>query len=272
MSSELNYRLIDSIHELEQVVELQIKIWGSEATTHLPQLLASAHNGGIVNGAFNKENLIGFCYAFPGYKNNNLYLCSHMLGILPSYRNGGIGSHLKLEQRKRALECGYRKIIWTFDPLQTRNAYLNLNRLGGYVREYYTSHYGEMKDKINIGLPTDRLLLEWDIDSSPLADGESGDQKSSNWKRYHLCFKWSIKDDLPYPNLNKGLENGHEGYLLPVPTNIDSMKDSNLELAYQWRIAIRNLLIPLLNSGYQITGLLKNEQHVHYYVVEKLHK
>ncbi|MCK9910977.1 GNAT family N-acetyltransferase, partial [Microbacteriaceae bacterium K1510] len=99
----IHYRIVTGIEEIEAVVQMQIHVWGDNNVTPLAQLVASIHNGGIVIGAYEGEKLVGFCYGFPGFEHKETYLCSHMLGILPEYRDRGIGKQLKLEQRKWAL-------------------------------------------------------------------------------------------------------------------------------------------------------------------------
>ncbi|MEJ8545666.1 hypothetical protein [Brevibacillus borstelensis] len=110
MQPDIRYQVITDIAGIEAVVSLQEAIWGNGSITPLAQLIASIHNGGVVIGAFAEEQLTGFCYGFPGFRQGETYLCSHMLGMLPAYRDYGIGKRLKLEQRLWALEHGYRKM------------------------------------------------------------------------------------------------------------------------------------------------------------------
>jgi predicted GNAT superfamily acetyltransferase len=117
-------------------------------------------------GAFDGERMIGFTLAIVGFTNGLVFLHSHMTGVLAEYRDRGVGRALKLFQREEALGRGIRLIVWTFDPLETRNAHFNLNRLGAISRKYFTNLYGFTSSPLHRGLPTDRLWAEWMLDSA----------------------------------------------------------------------------------------------------------
>src|SRR3970282_1162763 len=110
--------------------------------------------------------------------------CSHMLAVLPEYRDQKIGYRLKLAQREAVHEQAVRLITWTYDPLESRNANLNINRLGGIVRTYKRNHYGEMQDGLNAGLPSDRLLVEWWITSNRVKQRLSSERKQLALESY----------------------------------------------------------------------------------------
>ena len=157
--------------EFQDAVDLQQKIWGFADTDLLPVRLfvVATKVGGQALGAFDAGRLIGFCLAIPGLKpGGQYYLHSHMLGVLPEYRNAGVGRMLKLEQRTDALARGIDLIEWTFDPLELKNAYLNIERLGAIVRRYLPNQYGTTSSHLHGGLPTDRLVAEWWV-ASPRA-------------------------------------------------------------------------------------------------------
>src|SRR5205807_6359307 len=116
---------------------------------------------GQVIGAFDGDLVIGFAMAFPGYKAGRPYLHSHMLAVLPEYRNAGLGRRLKLAQRQEALSRGFDLMEWTFDPLEIKNAHLNIVRLGAIARRYQPDFYGPSSSPLQGGLPTDRLYAEW---------------------------------------------------------------------------------------------------------------
>lgn len=151
--------------ELQACVELQVSVWGFAPRDAVPfNQLHVAHTwGGRVFVAVDGDRVVGFCYGLAGRQQGGPALLSHMLGVLPEYRGRGLGARLKLAQGHWAREQGYDLITWTYDPLEARNANLNINRLGGFARRYLADHYGEMADELNRGLPTDRLLLEWHL-------------------------------------------------------------------------------------------------------------
>lgn len=272
MNGNISYQPITDIDDINKVVELQRRIWGPDVVTTLPQLVAAVHNGGVIIGAYDNEQVIGFCYGFPCFKNGQIYLCSHMAGIDPEYRNLGIGNQLKLKQRNWALEYGYRKIIWTFDPLETRNAYLNLCKLGGYVRTYIENYYGTMNDPLNQDLPSDRFQVEWDLDSiktNQIIQGQS--QEMEVWKLYRSLIQYEFKDLLstPITRISLGSENG---YLVPVPGDIHLMKSKNIELGKKWRIELRKVFQEAFSKGYIAVSLIKGTDSIYYYVLEKSEK
>ena len=155
--------------DLKSVVRLQRQIWGFEDVDLIPLRLfvVASKIGGQVYGAFDDTQLIGFCMAIPGLKpGGKTYLHSHMLGVLAEYRNSGVGRALKLTQRDDALSRGIDLIAWTFDPLELKNAFFNMERLGAVVRRYVPNQYGTTSSPLHGGLPTDRCIAEWWIASA----------------------------------------------------------------------------------------------------------
>jgi predicted GNAT superfamily acetyltransferase len=154
--------------EFEEVLRLQQAIWGFADIDILPVrfLVVVSQVGGHILGAYDGDMMVGFCFASPGIKpDGRPYLHSHMLGVLPAYHNAGIGRRLKLRQREEALARSIQLIEWTFDPLELKNAFLNIERLGAMVRRYHENQYGVTASPLHGGLPTDRCYAEWWIDS-----------------------------------------------------------------------------------------------------------
>lgn len=154
--------------EFAEVVRLQQEIWGFEDVELLPlRLFVVADKiGGQVLGAFDAGCMVAFCLCIPGLKpGGKFYLHSHMLGVLPEYRNTGLGRRMKLTQRQYAIAQAVDLIEWTFDPLEIRNAFFNIERLGAIVRRYVPNQYGTTTSHLHGGLPTDRLVAEWWIES-----------------------------------------------------------------------------------------------------------
>jgi predicted GNAT superfamily acetyltransferase len=172
--------------ELEACVQMQIETWGYDDSDIIPRkaFLVAQKIGGQVLGAFDTtlpgaapdgtpESMVGFAMSLPGVKtgkkstdgNPQPYLHSHMLAVRDHYRDRGLGAQLKLEQRREALSRGIRHMEWTFDPLEITNAHLNIHKLGAIVRSYYVNFYGVSSSRLQGGLPTDRLVAEWYLDS-----------------------------------------------------------------------------------------------------------
>src|SRR5438105_1416259 len=159
--------VMEKIREETAELELQRQIWGEADLEVEPATLfvVAAHTGGQVLGAFEDGRLIGYTLAVVGLRNGTAYLHSHMTGVQNEYRDRGVGRMLKLFQRQEALSRGIRLVQWTFDPLELRNAHFNLNRLGAICRQYLPNLYGTTTSPLHRGMATDRLLVEWHLDS-----------------------------------------------------------------------------------------------------------
>lgn len=165
---EIEVRQLFQLPEFREVLHLQKVIWGFADVELLPLrfLVVVSKIGGHVFGAYAAGEMVGFCFAIPGVRDGGLpYLHSHMLGVLPQYHNAGIGRRLKLRQREDALTRGIELIEWTFDPMELKNAFFNIERLGAIVRRYSKNQYGVTASPLHGGLPTDRLIAEWWINS-----------------------------------------------------------------------------------------------------------
>lgn len=154
-----------TVHEeFAEAVQLQQEIWGFADIELLPVRLfiTATKVGGQAFGAYDAGRMVAFLLAIPGLKpDGKHYLHSHMLGVRAEYRNSGLGRALKLEQRADALARGIELVEWTFDPLELKNAYFNIERLGAVVQRYLPNQYGTTSSRLHGGLPTDRLVAEW---------------------------------------------------------------------------------------------------------------
>ena len=182
--------------ELEACVQLQIETWGYDDSDVIPRkaFLVGQKIGGQVIGAFDTdlpgagptgspESLVGFAMSLPGVKTGSgtphSYLHSNMLAVRDSYRNRGLGAQLKLQQRLEALSRNIHLMEWTFDPLEIKNAYLNIHKLGALVRCYHVNFYGVSSSRLQGGLPTDRLVAEWHLTSPRVAATLEGKPKAA---------------------------------------------------------------------------------------------
>jgi predicted GNAT superfamily acetyltransferase len=164
----IEVRLLLEHEEFTAAVRLQQEIWGFRDVDLLPVRLfvVASKIGGHSFGAFEGDEMVAFVLAIPGIKpGGRAYLHSHMLGVREGYRDRGLGRMLKLAQRNEALSCGVHLIEWTFDPLEIKNAYFNVERLGAVVNRYVYNQYGITSSSLHGGLPTDRCVAEWYIDS-----------------------------------------------------------------------------------------------------------
>jgi predicted GNAT superfamily acetyltransferase len=159
-------RPLSTLLEFADCVHLQRLVWGWEDLDLLPVrfFVVAREIGGQVLGAFEDGFLCGFCLAIPGVRRDgSVYLHSHMLGVLPEFRNAGVGLMLKHAQREDALARDIQFVEWTFDPLELKNAYFNIQKLGVVVRRYLPNHYGITTSRLQAGMPTDRCVAEWKL-------------------------------------------------------------------------------------------------------------
>ena len=162
-TERITIRKCRGIDEFQACVGLQKEVWNFDDVDIVPlrMFVVSEKIGGQIIGAFDGDRLVGFAFSIPGSRNGHSYLHSHMLAVQASFRNCGLGRSLKLAQREDAIAKGFELLEWTFDPLEIKNAYLNLVRLGAIARRYSANHYGLSSSPLQGGLPTDRLVAEW---------------------------------------------------------------------------------------------------------------
>jgi predicted GNAT superfamily acetyltransferase len=260
MTNPIKYRRLQSLEEFFVCEDLQQATWGFEDLSVVPAhlLVTFEKRGGIVLGAFDGDEMIGFVYGFVGYQFGMPTHNSVMSAVKPEYRNQGIAYQLKIEQRKLALEQNFSLMTWTFDPLQSLNAHFNLNKLGVVVRQYYQNIYGVFRDEINKGMPTDRLSVEWWFDS-PRAERQLSQNQSPNIPSTftndpRLNNKGLLEPGkLPSDNLDKVLH-------LASPLSIDELKQKDLDLALHWRLHLRQWLETAFAQGYILHGFALDRQ------------
>src|SRR5437773_3776329 len=162
-AATVELRRCHGIEELRACVALQKEVWNFTDTDLVPLrvFVVAEKVGGQVMGAFNGNEMIGFALSVPGTRSGHVYLHSHMLAVRKDHRNSGLGRRLKLLQREEALSRGIELIEWTFDPLEIKNAYLNIEKLGAIARRYNINQYGITSSPLQGGLPSDRLIAEW---------------------------------------------------------------------------------------------------------------
>jgi len=226
---------LSKLSEFAEVVRLQREIWGFQDIELLPQRLfvVASKIGGQVLGAFDTGKMVAFCLCIPGLKpGGTYYLHSHMLGVLAAYRNTGLGRRMKLEQRRYAVEAGVDLIEWTFDPLELKNAFFNIERLGAIVRRYVHNQYGTTSSHLHGGLPTDRLVPEWWIGS------ERVEQLLTNGR-------------LPYQPIEARLS---------VPANIAEIRQHEPARAREIQVALAKQFDEYFSAGLAVTGFERSAE------------
>ncbi|MEJ2538433.1 MAG: GNAT family N-acetyltransferase, partial [Gemmatimonadota bacterium] len=170
-------RELAGIDEFRRAVAFQESIWGEGFSERVPASLMKVTRrlGGVVAGAFgSEEELVGFVYGMTGLEEGGPVHWSDILAVRPGLRDRGVGRRLKHFQRERVLGLGVDLMRWTFDPLESRNAYLNLGHLGAVVREYAVDMYGESDSPLHRGLGTDRYVVSWELTSNRVRDRVAG--------------------------------------------------------------------------------------------------
>lgn len=267
----MEIRTLDRVEDVHAVEKLQREVWpGSEADVvpgHL--LLTIEHNGGLLLGAFVDDSLVGFVLGFLGVDTASpervamarLKHCSHMLGVHPDYRDQGIGLALKLAQRRQLLAQGVRLATWTYDPLQSRNAHLNVRRLGALCRHYIPNAYGEMRDELNQGLPSDRFEVEWWVTSSRVETRVEGTRPPLDLANFLAAGAEKVnpasldEKDLPHPSQTPASLDGNL-LLVEIPPDIDRVKREDIDLAHAWRQHTRELFQSAFEAGYIVTDFV----------------
>ncbi|GGP11116.1 GNAT family N-acetyltransferase [Oceanobacillus neutriphilus] len=261
----IQYKELKTMAEMEQIQDLEGRVWGM-ATLPTHQTLTAVKNGGIIVGAYADGELIGFSYGFAGFNNGKSYLCSHMLGIDSAYRSRGIGEKLKQRQREIAIQKGYDMMKWTYDPLETRNAYLNLTKLNGICNTYIQNCYGEMQDGFNKGLPSDRFEIHWHLKSPYVIEKQSVNPENPTALN-KLTFNQA---GLPVFNKEKQpAELTEYSYSINVPKDFQGLKAASQDLAMDWRLQTRELFQKLFKVGYAAVRLKTYENYGKYIFVRK---
>ena len=291
-------RILETPQEMEAVEDLQRQVWPGNDADIVPghMLLAAAHNGGLVIGAYNvgepgdgvdntelewdeippQAALVGFVFGFPG-----LYTTpdgprpkhhSHMLGVLSDLRDRGIGFKLKRAQWQMVRHQGLDRITWTYDPLLSRNAHLNIARLGAVCNTYLREAYGEMRDGLNVGLPSDRFQVDWWVRSQRVNRRLSKRLRRPLDLAHYLAAETTIlnpskigDDGLPRPPAAFQLgeiKNVHAEQdeqplvLVEIPADFLALKAANPAVALEWRLHTRHLFEALFERGYLATDFV----------------
>lgn len=247
MSRGFSVRSFSSNEDFEACVELQKLTWGSDFSDVVPLsiLKIGQKAGGVAAGAFAPDGrMLGFVWGLTGIRDRRPFHWSHMAAVRPGTRDAGIGYELKVFQRGFVLEQGVEEVEWTYDPLESRNANLNINKLGGDIKEYVEDMYaGEMGSELARGIGTDRFIVSWKVASPKVAERLSGrlPDPAAVAERFR---------DAPAV----GLEAAEEGTPLPeaplirvaIPEDIQAVKTERPEEAAAWRQSTRRAFVRYL--------------------------
>jgi predicted GNAT superfamily acetyltransferase len=226
----ITYRHCRTHEDFLACQRIERAVWNDpELEVPITLYVVAVETGGQVLGAFDGERMVGFTYAVPGIHEGRIYLHSHQTGVLAEARNHGVGRGLKLFQRADALARGIDRVEWTFDPLQIKNAYFNLMRLGATVRRFVPNCYGVTESPLHGGLPTDRLVAEWALRS----------------ERVERC----LRDEAPVASIRP------DAARIAVPKTIDEIKLSDPVAALGVQDRIREEFQKWFGEGYVVVAL-----------------
>jgi len=280
--SDYTIQMIESPDDLSAVEVLQRHIWSGGDTEVVPvhMLVAAVRGGGLVMGAYTslddvgtESQLVGFVFGLPGFyftpDGPRIKHCSHMLGVHPDHRDRGLGFALKRAQWQMVRRQGVDRITWTYDPLQSRNGYLNIAKLGSVCNTYHREYYGVMRDGLNVGIPSDRFEVDWWVDSRRvnrrlgkrprrqlvLEDYITGGVEIINPSQVDedgipLPSSLSLTNDLERPS---GKGEPETLLLVEIPSDFMSIKGADPQVALEWRLHTRAVFEDLFTRGYLVT-------------------
>jgi predicted GNAT superfamily acetyltransferase len=276
MKNPWTIRIIEDIREMHRVEHLQRVVWNEQDIDIIPAHLmnSAVHNGGLLLGAYVDEELVGFVFGFPGVYDTpdgpRIKHYSSILGVHPDQAGQGLGFGLKRAQWQMVRHQGIDRITWTYDPLLSRNAWLNITRLGAVCNQYHRDFYGPMEDDLNRGLPSDRFDVDWWVNSHRV------NRRLSLKRRKHLTLLHFLgggapilnpaqmdQADLPHPSENSlsitGL--GLSIVLVEIPSDFQKIKENHMQLALEWRIHTRSIFEYLFQAGYIVTDFVRTNEN-----------
>jgi len=265
----IEIRLLDTPTEMKAVEDLQRLCWPGDETVIVPvhMLRSVVHNGGFVIGAYTRDQLVGFVFGFPGIQpgpEGSVYIhASHMAGIHPEFRDAGLGYKLKRAQWQMARQQGIERIVWTYDPLQSRNANLNISKLGAVCNTYLPEYYGEMRDGTNLGVPSDRFEVDWWVNTHRVK------RRLDRVPPQKLDLAHYLNAGAEFANASRINDHGlivpvHANairsmaalFLVEIPSDITALKAADLSLAVDWYLHLRTIFSDLFAQGYIVTDFI----------------
>ena len=263
-TGEFTYRAFRTHEDAAACVTLQREVWGSGFDYVPASLLRIATGiGGLAIGAFDaRGELVGFVFSLAGIRDGEPIHWSHMLGVRESVRGAGVGRHLKELQRAELAQRGISRVLWTFDPLQARNAHLNFNRLGVRLIEYVENMYGITASPLHHGLATDRLVVMLPTSPSGPAESRANGATGAGGGGGANGASGAVPVLTPYPRAGDlTVDIGDTlapSVLIEIPTDLQQIIASAPEVAGTWRLATRASFLQAIRRGYEVTGLRRD--------------
>jgi len=261
MSEEIEYKEMKDFGEYDILEDIQEDAWGMPVRELVPKRLiyATLKSGGVVIGAYKEREIIGYCWGWVGRnEKEEIFIYSHHNAVRKEFQNEGIGYKLKLKQREWGINNGFEKINWTFDPLQSKNCYLNFHKLGVTCNSYHNKYWGDMLDDLNRGIDTDRFYCNWILNSPKVKRHIEQDftdfSKMSIHQKYHTLEVEMEEDFLRVRKIQLDLD-------LPIlfvriPPNFQEILENNIELMKDWRENTREVFTTYFQKGYEVVDFV----------------
>ena len=275
MPPDVTIRPFETVEELRECVRLQEETWGVGFSECVPPAILKVSQilGGVAAGAYTADGvLVGFVFGMTGVRGGELVHWSDMLAVREPLRNSGLGTRLKAYQREEVRALGVSKMHWTFDPLQSRNAWVNFAKLGIVAREYVEDMYGETDSPLHRGIGTDRLIALWLLDSERVRSRLEGRGRDSGARApeggatdpapppaagaVRALAGTDGPGGLPRPG-RPDLSLDAERVLVSIPSEIGAVMEASMDLALEWRRATRSALAHYLGRGWEVRELLR---------------
>lgn len=254
VSDEITIRPLQSREDFRRCVALQYEIWGEDFEECAPPslLMATQQVGGVAAGAFDANGqLLGFVFGIGGLRDGRPVHWSDMLGVRAEQRDLGLGRRLKAYQRERLLENGFEVAYWTYDPLEARNAHVNVNRLGARPIEYVSNMYGYIeRGSLLSGLSTDRFIVEWEL-VHPRTEAALAGELTVGASNAPVVNSEMV-EEAPVPRELALPDDGE--VRIEIPADLHAVKDESLDLAQSWRETTRRAFTHYMGRGYLVTG------------------
>jgi predicted GNAT superfamily acetyltransferase len=276
--TDYSIRSLESYDELRDCVALQEETWGEAFPERVPPstLKVAQILGGLCAGAFDRDgSLVGFVFGMTGVRDGEIVHWSDMLAVKRGIRDTGLGTRLKAYQRSVMLERGITKVHWTFDPLQSRNAYLNFSKLGIVVREYVRDMYGDTDSPLRRGIGTDRFVALWPTDSERVRRRMEGRERGPGSEvlgAYPAALGASHPEgDRPRSpgRVLLGLDDAVVS--VAIPADVSALMAESMELAVAWRQGTRTALMHYMGRGYEVRELVRDAHTSHYLLFRGSH-
>ncbi|MEM0360910.1 MAG: hypothetical protein QXY36_03755 [Sulfolobales archaeon] len=264
----IEVRRLKTPEEYRMITDTEVKVWGisdqSGVVAH-HVLIAADRRGGLVLGAFEEDTgrMVGFVFGFLAMTHDGkLYHYSHMTGVIPEYRYKGLGYVLKLMQREYVINQGLDLIMWTYDPLQSPNARFNVGKLGVIVRKFYVNYYGELRDSLNIGMPTDRFEAEWWVKSRLVSSKLGGTLKTPTLDEV-VGLGGEVVTDVRFDGgvpllLGYDLSKDSPILLVEIPEDLGRLRAYE-DVLSRWRLGLREVFNHYINRlNYVVVDFLSS--------------